>query len=132
MSSTNLNQNLGVAGGRPKGFPLKMLHVQVGNYRADQLPHGQSFNLFIEFILEREVCIVADRTPRGSMMFCTENTDLSHKVSSCSNRSLIILRSGSMGTDVNNAETSYELRYSPGRRVTSLTVLTNSLVLCTW
>ena len=34
VSSTNLNQNLGLAG-TPKGFPFKMLHVQVGNYGAD-------------------------------------------------------------------------------------------------
>ena len=35
VSSTKLNQNLG-GGGRINGFPLKMFHVQVGNYRADQ------------------------------------------------------------------------------------------------
>ena len=62
VSSTNLNQNLEV-GGRPKGFPFKMLHIQVGNYRADQSPNGHSFNLFIEFMLEREVMYCADRTP---------------------------------------------------------------------
>ena len=66
------------------------------------------------------------------MMFCTDNTDLSHNVSnvsSCCNRSLIMLRAESMGTGVNNTETSYELRPSPGRRVTSLTLLTKSLVI---
>ena len=49
------------------------------------------------------------------MMFCTDNTDLSHKVSSFFNRSLIILSAGSIGTEVNNAETSYEQRHSPGK-----------------
>ena len=66
------------------------------------------------------------------MMLCTGNTHLSLKVSSFSNRSLIMLRTGSMGTDVNNAVTLYELRHSPGRRVTSLTLLTKSLILCMW
>ena len=64
VSSTNLNQTWRV-GGRPDGFPIKMLHVQVGNYRADQWPHSHSFNLFIEFILEREVCI-AQTVPQKS------------------------------------------------------------------
>ena len=43
-----------------------------------------------------------------------------------------MLRAGSMGTDVKNAVTLYELRHSPGRRVTYLTLLTESLVLCMW
>ena len=41
-----------------------MLHVQVGNYWADQWPYGCSFNLFIEFISEREVCIVQTDLPQ--------------------------------------------------------------------
>ena len=49
------------------------------------------------------------------MMLCTGNTHLLLKVSSFSNRSLIMLRAGSMGTDVNNAGRSYELRHSPGK-----------------
>ena len=102
-----------------------MLYVQVGNYSTDQWPHGHSFNLFIEFILEREVCIVQTEPQRF-------NDVLSHNVLSCSNRFLIMLRAGFMGTEVNNAEISYELRPSHGRRVTSLTLLTKSLVLCKW
>ena len=43
-----------------------------------------------------------------------------------------MFRAGSIGTEVNNAETSKEQRYSPGRRVTSLTLLTKSLVLYMW
>ena len=35
-----------------------------------------------------------------------------------------------MGTEVNNVETSYELRHSPRGRVTPITLLTKSLVLC--
>ena len=66
------------------------------------------------------------------MMFCTDNTDLSHKVSSFSNRSLIMLSAGSIGIEVNNAETSYEQRHSPGRRVTPLTLFTKSLILFIW
>ena len=36
------------------------------------------------------------------MMFCTDNTVLLLKLSSFSNRFLIILRAGSIGTEVNN------------------------------
>ena len=66
------------------------------------------------------------------MMLCTGNTHLLLRVSSFSNRSLIMLRDGSMGTDVNNAVTLYELRHYPGKRVISLTLLTKSQVLCMW
>ena len=56
--------------------------------------------------------------PKSSMMFCTDNTDLSLRVASFSNRSLIILNAGSIGTEVNNAEMLYEERHSPGKRIT--------------
>ena len=42
----------------------------------------------------------------ADMMFCTDNTLLLLKVSSFSNRSLITLSAGSMGTEVNNVVTS--------------------------
>ena len=67
----------------------------------------------------KEKYVLCRQNPRSSMTFCTDNTNLSHNVSFCSNRSLIMLRAGSMGTEVNNAETSYELRHCPGRKVTS-------------
>ena len=44
----------------------------------------------------------------------------------------MILRAGSTGTDVNSAVISYEQRYSPGLKVTLLTLSTKSLVLWTW
>ena len=66
------------------------------------------------------------------MMFCTENTGLSYKVSSFSNRSSIMLSAGSTGTEVNNAKTSYEQKHSPRRTATPLTLFTKSLVLCIW
>ena len=45
-------------GGRVETFPLKILHVQIYHYRAYWRPHSCTFNLFIEFILKGEVCIV--------------------------------------------------------------------------
>ena len=39
---------------------------------------------------------------------------------------------GSIGTEVSNAETSYEQRHSPSKRVTPLTLFTKPLVLCIW
>ena len=39
-------------------------------------------------------------------MLCTDNTVLSCNEVSCSNNSFIILRVGSIGTEVNSAETS--------------------------
>ena len=44
--------------GRLEGFPVKMLHIQTGNYGADWWPHHHSLNLLIEFILKWEVCIM--------------------------------------------------------------------------
>ena len=41
------------------------------------------------------------------------------------------LSTESTDTEVNNAVTSYEQRHSPGWRVTSLTLSTKPLVLCT-
>ena len=37
-----------------------------------------------------------------------------------------------MGTDVNRADTSYELRHSPGAKVVCLTCSTKSWVLFMW
>ena len=48
----------GVIRGRPKGFPLRMLHIQVSYYRVSWWSHSCSFNLFMEPILKREVCIM--------------------------------------------------------------------------
>ena len=56
------------------------------------------------------------------MMLCTDNTVLLLKLSSFPNRSLIIFSAGSMRTEVNNVATSQDVRYSPGRRVISLTL----------
>ena len=52
-------------------------------------------------------------------MFCTDNTVPLLKVPSCSNISFMMFRTGSMGTDVNNAVASMELRHSPGRWIPS-------------
>ena len=45
-------------GGSVEGFPFKILHVEVCYYGAYLGPHSCSFNLFIEFILKKEVCIM--------------------------------------------------------------------------
>ena len=66
------------------------------------------------------------------MIFYTDNTVLSSQVSSFSNKSLIMLTAGSIGTEVNNGETLYEQRHSPGRRVTPLALFIKYLVLCIW
>ena len=50
-------------------------------------------------------------------MLLTANTVLSLRVWSLSNRSLMMLRAGSTGTNVNRADTSQELRHSPGAKV---------------
>ena len=59
-------------------------------------------------------------------------TVLSLRVESFTNRSFIIFRAGSMGSDVNRADTSYELRHSPGAKVMCLTCSTKSWVLFMW
>ena len=60
------------------------------------------------------------------------NTVLSFRVLSHSNRSLIILKTGSAGTEVNKAVTLYELRHSPGCIVTLLAGSTKPCVLWIW
>ena len=51
---------------------------------------------------------------------------------SFSNRSLIMLSTGSIGTAVNNAEALYEQKHSPSMRGTPLTLFTKTLVHCIW
>ena len=63
-------------------------------------------------------------------MLCTDNTVLSINFSSFSNKSLMIFRDGYIGTEVKSEVTSYDLRHSPGWRVTPLALFTKSLVLC--
>ena len=64
-------------------------------------PSTCSWNLFWN-----EKYVLCRQNPRSSIIFCTDNTVLLHKVSSCSNRSFMMLRAGSVGTEVNNAVTS--------------------------
>ena len=56
-------------GGKPEGFSLKMLHVQVCHYWDYQRPHSCSFNLFIRLMLEKEKYVLWRQNPRSSMMF---------------------------------------------------------------
>ena len=65
-------------------------------------------------------------------MSSTPITVLSLRVWSFSNRSFIIFKAGSIGTDVKRADTSEELRHSPGARMMCLTCSTKSWVLLIW
>ena len=58
------------------------------------------------------------------MMSLTGSTVLSLRVGSFSSRSLITPRVGSTGNEVNSADTSLELRHSPGANVNCLTCST--------
>ena len=69
VSSTNLYHTWGVCS-RPEGFSLKMLNVQVGNYRVYGWAHSYSLNLLIEFIIEKKSKYYLDRTPR--VQWCSE------------------------------------------------------------
>ena len=60
------------------------------------------------------------------------STVLSLRVGYFSSRSLIAPRAGSTGTEVNRADTSYELRHSPGSNDNCLTCSTKSWVLLIW
>ena len=60
------------------------------------------------------------------MMSLTGSTVLSLRVGSFSSRSLITPRVGSTGTEVNRADTSNELRHSPGADVNCLICSTKS------
>ena len=57
-------------------------------------------------------------------MSLTVSSVLSLRVWSYSSRSLMIFRAGSTGTNVNRADTSKELRHSPGARVMCFTCST--------
>ena len=58
VSSTNLYHTQGGLVADMQGFSLKILHVQIGNYRAYGWAHRCSLNLLIEFILKRKVSIM--------------------------------------------------------------------------
>ena len=62
-------------------------------------------------------------------MSSTGSTVLSLRVGSFSSRSLITLKAGSTGTEVNRADKSKEPRHSPGAKVMCLTCSTKSGVL---
>ena len=127
VSSTNLHQNLGV-GGRSKSFLLKVFHVKVSYYGANWGTHGCTLNLFKELALEGKIGVFRQNSNKR-MMSSTPTAVLSLRVGSFSNRSFITFRAGSIGTDVKRADTSYELRHSPGSRVMCLTCSTKSWVL---
>ena len=65
-------------------------------------------------------------------MSLTGNTVLTFIVLSFSSRSLIVPSTGSIGTEVNRAVTSYELRHSPGISVTLLACSAKSWLLWMW
>ena len=44
--------------GRPECFSLKMIHVQVSNYRAYQSSLSCAFNLFIKLVMKEELCVM--------------------------------------------------------------------------
>ena len=62
-------------------------------------------------------------------MSVTSITVLSMWVRSFSSRFLMMLRAGSTGTEMNRADTSYELRHSTGAKVMCLAYSTKSWVL---
>ena len=65
-------------------------------------------------------------------MSLTARTVLSLRVRSFSSRSFMMRRAGYTGTEVNRADTSYELRHSPGAKVMCLTCSTKSWVIYIW
>ena len=64
-------------------------------------PSTCSYNLFW-----KEMQVLCRQNPNSSIMLCTDNTVLSLSEVSCSDNSFIILRAGSIGTEVNSAEIS--------------------------
>ena len=65
-------------------------------------------------------------------MSLTFITVLSLRVWSFSSRSSMMLRAGSTGIEVNRADTSEELRHSPGAKVMCLACSTKSWILFMW
>ena len=65
-------------------------------------------------------------------MSLTATTVLSLRVWSLSSGFLMMLRTGSTGTKENRADTSSELRHSPGTSVMCFTCSTKSWVLLIW
>ena len=57
VSSTYQCQNLG-GGAVFRAFCFQVLHVEIGHNGAGWGTHGCTLNLFIELVLEREVCVL--------------------------------------------------------------------------
>ena len=131
MSSTNLNQCLGEWKADQRAFLSKcsMYRFATMGLTGDPIatPSTCSQNLFW-----KEKWVLCRQNPKSSMIFCTFSTVLSFSFSSFSNKSLIMLRAGSIGTEVKREVTSYAVRHSPSWRVTLLALFTKSLEFCIW
>ena len=91
--------------------------------------------IFVDFLVDdkgviHKLCFRQNSNER--MMSSTPITVLSLRVGSFCNRSFITFMAGSIGTDVKRADTSQELRHSPGAKVMCLTCSTKSWVLFMW
>ena len=74
----------------------------------------------------KEKYVLCRQKSNKRIMSLTGNTVLYFRVLSSSNKPLILPKTGSTGTEVNKAETSYELRHSTGCSVIFLACLTKS------
>ena len=104
VSSTNLCQNLG-GGMQCLGLFALSTPLKVCYYGTFQGAHGHTLNLFKELAFEGEICVFRQNSNRRIMSF-TPMTFLSLRVGSFSNRSFIIFKAGSIGTNVKRADTS--------------------------
>ena len=117
--------------GSVDGLYLKVLHEEVGHYGADGRPHGCSLNLFIEPVLKLKIGVFKQNSSR--LMICsTFMVVLEWSSQSSSNLLLMMLMAGSMGTDVNSAETSYKVIHSFAWRVIPFICSIKSPVFLMW
>ena len=106
-------------------FLLKLFHVKFSHYGAIGRPHSGCLHMFVEFALEGKY-VLCRQNSNKRIMSLTDNIVLSIRVLSSSNKPLIMHKAGPTGIEVNKAETSHELRHSPGCNITLLACLTKS------
>ena len=114
--------------GSVDGFHFKVLHEEVSHYGADGRPHGCSTDLFIETALDWKYVVFRQNSSR--LVICsTFMVVLEWSSWSSSSLLWIMLIAASIGTEVNSAETSYEVMVSFAWSVTSLMCSMKSHVL---
>ena len=126
VSSTYLCQNLGLCGAVLRAFCSKYSMQRLATMALTMEPMAAPSTCLQNWSWKEKQVLLRQNSNRR-IMSLTASTVLSLRVWSYSSRSLMMLRAGSTGTEMNMADTSLQLRHSPGAKVMCLTCSTKSI-----